>query len=781
MEKSIREKIEEYSSPIALIIGGDHLSAPLAEKLKESSCDVIEVNVPPKSGKFNYIFQFGQLESAGEVFEKHLRTGGKFLFIDTEDENLKSLEDLGASNIIRIGETQLWNGFELAAILLETMFSESTAVLDIRKIKKIKPLRQIKKEEKPRSAEASPDRDDELAEQKAYLEKKYIRKNLSKNITIPLFILFFILGTAFLLSGWYISSFNQSLQNFQRHLGSNDFAQAAQDVRILRNKLKIGKTVMAISSAPFLPLNNIIYVRELNGLIEATDQLLTVSENSLVFINEFSQADRGIFSQNFNIDSDFQKLSDTLDSLSFASKNLLEKSQSTTLPYFPKDNLISMLTLAQKQIDAVRLTLPVLRKILITDNPVTYLLLFQNNMELRPTGGFIGSVGFLTFSEGKMNEFKIMDVYTIDGQLKGHVEPPAAIRNYLAQPNWFLRDANFDPDFAKTSQQAEFFIDKTLGTKIDGVIGVNLNLMNDLLDAVGPVTLVDFNNEVISKDNLFIKSQLYIQNGFFEGSTLKKDFLTSLAFSLEKRFQEEDVPWFKVFQVIKDSLDNKNILIYLKASDLQKEIEDLGWAGRIFAVNCITQADNCLPDYLHINEANLGVNKANYFVTKNTRIDKKINLNGQVITDVTLNFENQSLPQVLQGGTYTDYLRIFVPQGSTLLNASFNETEIDKASIETTTYPPDKTSFAVLLKIPENSKNIFRLSYLLPDIIKEGISSYQFYLQKQGGEKLAGLSVTFASSKYKLKPLNFNSLKQNPLEVSLDNSVDRIISLEVSP
>lgn len=773
MEKSIREKIEIYSSPIALIIGGDHLSAPLSEKLKQSSCDVIEVNEPPKSGKFNYIFQFGQIDEANEVYDKHLRSGGKFLFIDTDDDNLKSLQEHGGISIVRIGETQLWNGFELADILLEALFTDKASVLDIRKIKKIKPVREVKPESDGKNSE-------EFEKEKAYLEKKYIRKNLSRNITIPLFILFFILGTALLLGGWYISSFNQSLNDFQRHLGSSDFPKAQEDVRELRNKLKIGKTVMAVSSSNLFPLNSISYVRELNGLIEATDQLLTVSENSLTFINEFSEADRGFFNQNFSLSSDFGKLSDTLDSLSTASKNLMEKSESTALPFFPKDNLLMLLNNAQKQIDAVRLTLPIFRKILLTENPVTYLLLFQNNMELRPTGGFIGSVGFLTFNEGKMVEFKIMDVYSIDGQLKGHVEPPLPIRNYLSQPNWFLRDSNFDPDFALASQQAEFFIDKTLGTKIDGVIAVNLNLLNDLLEAVGPVTLTDFNNEVISKDNLFIKSQLYIQNNFFEGSTLKKDFLTSLSFALEKRFQE-NVPWFKVFQVVKNSLDNKSILIYVKSPDLQKEIEDLGWAGRVFSVNCLLRPETCLADYLHINEANLGVNKANYFVSKNTVIDKKINLNGQVITDITITYENQSLPRVLQGGTYSNYLRIFVPEGSTLLSVSFNEAELDKATIDSVPYPPDKISFGLLLKLPENSRNIFRLSYLLPNIIKEETSSYQFFLQKQGGEKLGQQSVTFASSKYRLKPLNFNSLKDNPLTLSVDNSVDRIITLEVSP
>ena len=71
-----------------------------------------------------------------------------------------------------------------------------------------------------------------------------------------------------------------------------------------------------------------------------------------------------------------------------------------------------------------------------------YLLLFQNNMELRATGGFIGSYGIASFSDGKMQDLKISDVYTADGQLKGKIFPPGPITKYMGQPNWYLRDSN---------------------------------------------------------------------------------------------------------------------------------------------------------------------------------------------------------------------------------------------------------------------------------------------------------------------------------------------------
>ena len=52
-----------------------------------------------------------------------------------------------------------------------------------------------------------------------------------------------------------------------------------------------------------------------------------------------------------------------------------------------------------------------------------YMVLFQNENELRASGGFIGSYGILSVEDGKWRGLEVNDVYQADGQLKGHVEP----------------------------------------------------------------------------------------------------------------------------------------------------------------------------------------------------------------------------------------------------------------------------------------------------------------------------------------------------------------------
>lgn len=57
------------------------------------------------------------------------------------------------------------------------------------------------------------------------------------------------------------------------------------------------------------------------------------------------------------------------------------------------------------------------------DEPQRYLVLLQNNNEIRPTGGFPGSYAALTIDKGKITDFKVDDVYNPDGLLTQDSSP----------------------------------------------------------------------------------------------------------------------------------------------------------------------------------------------------------------------------------------------------------------------------------------------------------------------------------------------------------------------
>lgn len=151
----------------------------------------------------------------------------------------------------------------------------------------------------------------------------------------------------------------------------------------------------------------------------------------------------------------------------------------------------------------------------------TYLVLLQNSAELRPTGGFIGSVAVASFSDGRLTNLDVEDVYTFDGQLKGHVDPPGPVRDLLGQEHWYLRDSNWDPDFLEAGSRAAWFYEKETGTNVDGVVAINSSFITRILAATGPVDVPDYNDR-ITADNFYGKSLYYTQSNFFPGSTQKR-------------------------------------------------------------------------------------------------------------------------------------------------------------------------------------------------------------------------------------------------------------------
>lgn len=294
----------------------------------------------------------------------------------------------------------------------------------------------------------------------------------------------------------------------------------------------------------------------------------------------------------------------------------------------------------------------------------TYLILFQNNMELRPTGGFIGSFGILTFDGGRMTDLAVSDVYSADGQLKGHVEPPEPIKTYLNEANWWLRDSNWDPDFPTSARRAEWFLDKEMGQKVDGVLALDLRTIIDALKITGPVFLADYNLD-ITADNLYQKTQAEATANFFPGSRLKASFLTALSRNLIGEVEKlgERQKFFVLALFLKD-FEDRHVQVYLHDEATQEAVSRLSWGGEVATPEC---GRSCYADLIGEVEANVGDNKANYFISRNVSLE--INLDKNLITrKLSINLKNIANTGLGPSGNYKTHIRTFIPDGATLIS-----------------------------------------------------------------------------------------------------------------
>ncbi len=390
----------------------------------------------------------------------------------------------------------------------------------------------------------------------------------------------------------------------------------------------------------------------------------------------------------------------------------------------------------------------------------TFLVLLQNNMELRPTGGFIGSFALLTFENGQLLDFDVQDVYTADGQLKGHVEPPEQIKEILGEAKWYLRDSNWNPHFPKTAENAEWFLDKELGRKVDGVIGFNLEAAKKIIAGFGEIYLADF-NEKINADNVFERAEFWSENESFPGSNQKSAFLGLMGqqlFENIKAAQPEE--YAKISSAFLEALEEKEILIYTHNQELNTTLHQLNWDGSIRQPTC--SLNNCHTDYLHLNEANLGVNKANYFLRRS--IEERITINENSIIDhqLKINYENTAASKNWPGGNYLAWMRAYLPIGTKINNISVYDPQnpTNKKTINSNDRKEEidhgKQIIGFKFEVPIQERRIIEMNFSQQAEIGQESFNYFLYWQKQSGYQNTPLSLLVDF------PDNWNPLQVTP-------------------
>jgi hypothetical protein len=366
----------------------------------------------------------------------------------------------------------------------------------------------------------------------------------------------------------------------------------------------------------------------------------------------------------------------------------------------------------------------------------TYLILFQNNSELRPTGGFIGSYGLITFAQGQLVDFEVKDVYSADGQLKGHVEPPEDLKKYLGEAGWYLRDSNWDPDFPSSAARASWFLEKEIGRKVDGVIGLNLFLAQRLLKAVGEIDLPDY-QEKINAENFFERAEYHSEINFFPGSTQKQDFLGSVSRVLFEKIKQGDQKiWFGLAKNLLPCLKSKDLVLWLEDPQAMTIIKNLGWSGEVRNMKCQLSQEECLTDYLMVVEANVGINKANYFLKRSFSHQVKIETDGIIQETLNLDYQNVSPSEAFPAGRYKSYLRLYTPFGSELVSIKITDPQTGQIKEITEKEIKQENSYQVfgfLIEVPIQEKRSVEVVYKLSQKWDEFKNHYLFLLQKQPG------------------------------------------------
>jgi hypothetical protein len=482
-------------------------------------------------------------------------------------------------------------------------------------------------------------------------------------------------------------------------------------------------------------------------------------QNILGLLSELKDVDTQLFAAQIalvNVQSDRQNIQPEL--LSPLLKNIIiEKVDPLLLSInsaFPVSDVLQMARLAPRLLGA------------IGNGQQTYMILVQNEDELRPTGGFLTAVGLLEIEDGKLINLSFESSEFVDDLTKSYPKAPRQLNDYMMSEILLFRDANWFTNFPTTVEWTKFLYSYTNTKPIDGVIAIDQYVVKELLQIVGPIE-VSGASELITSENVMSYMRSAIENkpppGVLSEGWDRKQFISRLSAPLiNKLLSGESQTWPSLITLIIQLLDEKHILLQFNDPEMSTLISQQSWDGSV----------RPLPnsDFLMVVDSNIGFNKTN--VLTQTTIDYTFNLTNPTlptgILKITHTNNSSASPEintecVQMGGQirelqlslreyiiidcYWSYLRIYSPADSLLISS--NPQEIPQNWSLRKNLIPAKTdilkenifgtqTFGTLVVVPIGQTLQTKYTYQLPAMVvskePDGISyKYTLKVQKQPG------------------------------------------------
>lgn len=385
-------------------------------------------------------------------------------------------------------------------------------------------------------------------------------------------------------------------------------------------------------------------------------------------------------------------------------------------------------------IDNSRPLIKVLPVLLGEPNEKKYLVISQNDKEIRPTGGFITAYSIFRLNSGVIKVDVSNDIYNLDNTISGKAKAPAPILNYLDNINVLnLRDVNLSPDFNVSMDEfAKLYKKSGAYVKVDGIIAVDTQALVAAMDILGDINVggTTYTTKIDPRcdcPQVIYQLEVYADQPTNKVRENRKGIIGELMYAImDKAFSSSPkVYWGPLFQAMLTQISEKHILFNIYDKQAQAGLEGLNAAGRIMPFE---------GDFFHLNEANFGGAKSNMFVSEELTQDYSIGGDGTITKTVTVNYKNPYAPSdcnlergnLCLNAILRDWFRVYVPKGSKLTSSQGSEVKMK-------TYEElGKTVFEGFLTVRPQGAAKLTFSYTLPFKLASN-SNLPFMIQKQPG------------------------------------------------
>ncbi len=361
-----------------------------------------------------------------------------------------------------------------------------------------------------------------------------------------------------------------------------------------------------------------------------------------------------------------------------------------------------------------------------------FLVVFQNNMELRPGGGFIGSFGILKIKDGKVTDFQLHDSINFDGRIPDTVAAPYPFWETLKVKWLKLRDANISPDWATNADQLNSFYRLGGGTEsFDGIIGITTNVLTSFLTITGPVKIDGYPGEY-GADRGVLDLEYQVEQGFVEQGISRadrKNVMELLGKAILERVKQLSLQdQYRLFRVALDDLHKKDIQLFFWDERLQSIVNKAGWSGNIDR--------EWKQDSLLLVDSNMSALKTDLRMKRS--LDYVIDLRGESPkATATVTYEHTAKEKDFMTRDYQSYTRLYVPEGAWIESVEGSAKHSRPAVFGSEL---GRKYAGVIVQVPLGTTRTLVFEYGLPKTIAP--IEYDLKIEKQPGVNDMPITVT---------------------------------------
>jgi len=364
-----------------------------------------------------------------------------------------------------------------------------------------------------------------------------------------------------------------------------------------------------------------------------------------------------------------------------------------------------------------------------------YLLVPQNNEDLRASGGFIGTVGVIHVDHGQAHFVDGQNSYAVDqlhnSRPDAYPPEPLMVHNFGA---WYFRDVNWSADFPTTARLLEIFYQLGTQRHVDGVIAFDPALLPSLLALLGPVAVPGY-PETLTPADAFARIDYYVNVRQAAPGTSGKDFaIAAYRAVFDRLLSLPHGAGLQALTAMTASAHAHDLLLYTNDAAVERTIRLAGAGGAINPTR---------DDYLYVVDTNTSYNKLNQLIDEKISYRATIQANRGILATTTIHYTNTAdatnLPTQNGAPDYADFVRVFAPAGSELVSSN----GLDESWKVYTLH--NKTQFSGYFELASHESRTISFTYRIP-ANSDPSSRYRLTVQRQPGTAAIPLDIAVSAA-----------------------------------